>query len=473
MAEVKAWREGAPGEPKFPTNFEVVKKAVLQVTDIKTNRNKYYAVELHSAKGKFRVYTHYGRTDDLETNPDAGARESRYFSTLAEAQNQYDKIYREKTGSTKGYKELSLASSKIGSRKTFGQSSGNIDDATPKKLAAKAEPAKKDKKAAPPTVTITITKEIQDLVTYLYKEATNALTSTVNATITANGIETPLGVLTIGQIDKGQTALDALVAAFGKKKKSASELTDLSGEFYTVIPHRFGRSRAEAQEAVLDTADKLNQKQETLQLMRDMLSVNGATNVLVNPQVEQKYTALKCQIDTVAADKAAEIKKYVEKSAVEKWTKYKVKSVWQVKRNGEHESFAESLGNTKLLFHGSAARNWVGILSRGLLMPKIVVSLGVDRTDEGWLGNGIYFGNAVCTSANYASPGKRGTHLISVVNVALGKIKPFKKITYGLNKPPAGFHSCHGVRGTEFDDDEFVVYDTKQQRLEYLVEVAS
>jgi hypothetical protein len=55
----------------------VVKKAVLQVTDIKTNRNKYYAIELHSNKDKYRVFTHYGRTDDLDSNPNAGAREGR------------------------------------------------------------------------------------------------------------------------------------------------------------------------------------------------------------------------------------------------------------------------------------------------------------------------------------------------------------------------------------------------------------
>ena len=110
--------------------------------------------------------------------------------------------------------------------------------------------------------------------------------------------------------------------------------------------------------------------------------------------------------------------------------------------------------------------------ARGLLLPKIVVSLGVKRTDAGWLGNGIYFGNAICTSANYAHPGKRGTRLVSVASVSLGTVKQNRKITYGLNKPPEGFHSCHGVRGSEFADDEFVVYDTKQQRLEYLVEVA-
>src|SRR5712664_2731995 len=99
MATVKAWKVGQPGTPDFPEDFNNVKKAVLQVTDIKTNHNKYYAIELHQAahKGKtlFRVFTHYGRTDDLETNPDAGQKECRYFGTLAEAEAQYAAIYRE------------------------------------------------------------------------------------------------------------------------------------------------------------------------------------------------------------------------------------------------------------------------------------------------------------------------------------------------------------------------------------------
>ncbi len=317
---------------------------------------------------------------------------------------------------------------------------------------------------------VTLPTAIQELVAYLYSEATNALTSTINASITANGIETPLGVLTIGQIDKGQSILDQLVAAFGeKKKKDADELTQLSGEFYTVIPHRFGRTRAAAQLAVLDTADKLNEKQETLQLMRDMLNVNGKTNVLVNPQIEQKYAALGCTIEPVAPGTLKEMKEYVEGSAHH--GRYKVKSIWKVQRPVEHKAFASHIGNTKLLFHGSAAKNWVGILSRGILLPKIVVSLGVRRTDAGWLGNGIYFGDAVCTSCNYAHPGKRGTRLLTVADVALGKIKQYHKITYGLNKPPDGYHSCHGVRGSEFADDEFVVYEHNQQRLEYLVEI--
>lgn len=461
MSDIQTWKEGTTGEPKFPDDFDILKKAVLQVTDIKTNRNKYYAIELHSSKKKFRVYTHYGRTDDLDSNPNAGARESRYCDNVSEAEAIYNKILKEKTSSKKGYKELSLASSKIGSRKTIGQSSGTVDEKTLAKIVSVTSVI---------TATPSISKDIQEIVQYLYSEATNALTSTVNATITANGIETPLGVLTIGQIDKGQIVLDEIAEAFGKKKKVQDVLTQLSGDFYTLIPHKFGRSREQAQSAVIDTADKINDKQDTLQLMRDMLNINGKNNVLVNPEFEQKYKALNCTIETLSASKFKEIKDYVEKSVV-RGGRVKVKNIWCIQRDKEYQDFNKKIDNKQLLFHGSSAKNWVGILSRGLLLPKIVVTLGVNRTDAGWLGNGIYFGNAACTAMNYAGSGRRSTSFMTVAEVALGKVKDYTKITYGLKGPPDGFDSCHGVRGSQFSDDEFVIYEHNQQRLQYLVEV--
>ena len=462
MADVQVWKAADTSQPKFPDDFEVIKKAVLQVTDIKNNNNKYYAIEVHSGKGKFRVFTHYGRTDDLDSNPNAGVKENRYCDSQAAAEALYDKIYREKTNPRKGYKELSLASSKIGSHKSVGQSVGAIDDKTLKKMADKDE-----KPTAKPVVTIH--QDIQELVSYLYSEATNALVSTVNASITANGIETPLGVLTIGQIDKGQAVLDDIAKTLGKKKNT-DELQDLSGQFYTLIPHKFGRSKDAALAAVIDNATKVDEKNDTLQLMRDMLNVNGKTNVLVNPEVQGKYDALKCSIELVSPGKKKEISDFVEKSVVRSYTKVKVKNVWQICRADEHAAYDKSIGNDTMLMHGSSAKNWVGILSRGILLPKVVVTLGVQRTDAGWLGSGIYFGNAACTASGYARAGKKGTSFMTVAQVALGKMKDYSKITYGLTEPPAGYHSCHGVRGTQFADDEFVIYKQNQQKMEYLVE---
>ncbi|MFT5680172.1 MAG: poly [ADP-ribose] polymerase [Myxococcota bacterium] len=472
MTRIKAWRVGAAGEPKFPANFKIVKKAVLQNTDIKTNHNKYYALELHQSSSQFRVFTHYGRTDDLAVNPGAGVRECRYHLNGGAAEANYQDIYRQKTSARKGYKEVNLASSNIGSQQARGTSSGHIDAAT----LQKQKGAKTTKPKVKPSA---LEPNLQELVRYLYAEATSALTSAVHARITANGIETPLGVLTLGQVEAGQGALDQAWAVFQKMQKARSKagyqdkLATLSGDFYTAIPHRIGRSRSAMAAAVLDTLPEFEEKQSTLQLMRDMLKVNGSSgSVLFDPELDRKYTALKCGLGWLPRRGAEflKIKSFVEKSQI-KTRNIKVVNVFTVSRAAERAAFDGNIGNEHQLFHGSHARNWVGLLSRGILMPKIVVSLGGSRTDGGWLGNGIYFGNAACTSYCYAAPGKKGTRFLAIARVGLGRVRKYRKITYGLDSPPSGYQSCHGVRGSQFADDEFVVYRSKQQQLEYLIEV--
>jgi predicted DNA-binding WGR domain protein len=532
----KAWKLGDPSAPSFPDDFEVVNKAVLQITDIKTNRNKYYAVEVHAGASGYRVFTHYGRTDDLDTNPDAGQKECRYFETLADAQRMYESIYREKTSAAKGYHEVSLASSRIGSTRARGTSSGQIDDATIKKAAdaqkaqaqkeqdqnvaaqpesvpqeaapvappqpppAPATPApwhKKLKKffggvlggdgsAAPlaipgapvsmPIYTGDLHPRVVELVDYVYAEATSALTSTVAVKITAQGIETPLGVLTLGQIQKGEAILQELYGQFQKKRQKRDVMEQLSGDFYTMIPHRIGRTRAAIQAAVIDSMEAFEQKQETLQLMKDMLKVNGEGNVLYHSKTQSQFDALRCNLAWLdpSTQVHQEIRDYVLKSQI-KSRSIKVLNVFQIGREPEVRAFAQHIDNQRLMFHGSRIRNWVGILSRGIVLPKIAVSLGINRTDAGWLGNGIYFGDAACTSSFYTSPGRKGTRLMALARVGLGRMKEYRKITYGLTAPPDGYDSCHGVRNTvanrsEFADDEYVVYNPNQQKLEYLVE---
>jgi len=470
MASVKAYRDGDSAAPAFPSAFEVSKKAVLQVTDIKTNRNKYYAIELHVAAGSYRVFTHYGRTDDLETNPDAGAKESRFFGDAGEASACYDSIYREKTSAKKGYKEVSLASSKIGSQQARGTSSGTIDDKTIAKLnEKKSGGAPTEKQSALPAM-------VQGLISYIYAEATEALTTTVAAKITANGIETPLGVLTVGQIERGEKILEELYAEFQSKSASPSEMERLSGEFYTAIPHRLGRTRAAIAGAVIDSLADFEAKQETLQLMKDMLAVSGEGAVLYDAAVDAQYAALRCQITALdpTTPMFRELEQYVLRSQV-KSKNIAIKNIYTLMRQDEWTTYDGKVGNERLLYHGSRIKNWVGLLSRGILLPKIVVSMGVHRTDPGWLGNGIYFGDAACTSAFYTTAGKKGTRFMAIARVALGKMAPFTKITYGLADPPAGYDSCHGVRNgagkpSQFADDEYVVYRTNRQRMEALVE---
>lgn len=192
---------------------------------------------------------------------------------------------------------MALASSKIGSQKARGGSSGAVDDKTLAKIKGDKDAEKTEK---PKPKKSELAAPVQDLVKYIYAEATNALTTTVAAKITANGIETPLGVLTIGQIEKGEQVLGELNDAVNAKKPNRTTLESLSGEFYSAVPHRIGRTREAIASAIIDSLASISQKQETLQLMKDMLAVNGeGGSVLFDDQVDSQYTALGAELQFV------------------------------------------------------------------------------------------------------------------------------------------------------------------------------
>lgn len=446
------------GAPSFPTDWEISRRDVLQFTDLKQNNNKYYGMEIHvgrdGAKQRYRIFTHYGRTDDLERDPASGAKEVRHFPTVQEAQACYQLIYNEKTGPAKGYRPVHLHASNIGSEKARGS------------IAASDE--------APPAVHApsTLDPEVQALVEYIYSEATSALTSSISAKITSRGIDTPLGILTLKQIEKGEAVLMELYQAI-MQGAAWSRFEQLSGEFYTIIPHRIGKSKQDTKASVISTLKQFEEKLELLQLMKDMIQVNESGQVLFSSGVDMKYRALRATIKPLKGYEFENRKEWVLSQQV-KSQNIDIINIFSIQRDVEHKAF-HSPGNERLLFHGSRISNWVGLLSRGLLMPKVVVSMGGGRTDVGMLGNGIYFGSAACTSAQYTTGGQKGSRFMLVCNVGLGNIKDYTQITKGLTEPPHGYNSVHGVRRTpyqqtEFEDDEYVIFNTRQQRQEYLVE---
>jgi hypothetical protein len=52
------------------------------------------------------------------------------------------------------------------------------------------------------------------------------------------------------------------------------------------------------------------------------------------------------------------------------------------------------------------------------------------RTNFGWLGAGIYFGDAACTTTKYAAAGSQGTRFMLVASVALGTTKEYTKVSH-------------------------------------------
>uniref|UniRef100_A0A8C4KFD8 Poly [ADP-ribose] polymerase n=1 Tax=Dromaius novaehollandiae TaxID=8790 RepID=A0A8C4KFD8_DRONO len=241
-------------------------------------------------------------------------------------------------------------------------------------------------------------------------------------------------------------------------------------EFYQVIHHKT--------ETDYNVSKKLlSSKQDLCQLIRDMLNIRETNMSCPNPSSLAKYQALRCKIEAVDAESYEFLN--VEEQLLKNNHNdcpVRILEVYRVGRIGETAEFLSSLGNTQSLFHASPVHNFVGILCRGLLMPKVVVEdHGLKRTDTGNLGSGIYFSDSISASIKYSSPSVMdGTRLLAVCDVALGSCLDLYQRNFSLNSAPSGYDSVHGVRkaadvSSDFEDDEFVVYKTNQVKIRFVV----
>ncbi|KAN0024453.1 hypothetical protein ACTFIV_008861 [Dictyostelium citrinum] len=428
-------------QPLFATNYEVLVSHTLQFTNLTgiSSNNKYYHLELQKdTQGVHRVYTSYGRTDGPKT------LEVRYVDNLEDGIDLYSSIYNEKTSDKKGYKPVKLDSSSVSSS-TLTQSIISAD--------SQLEPL------------------IKTLIENLYVEATTQLTNSFSVTITERGIETPLGVLSMEQVEDGEKTLKKINTYLNSTTNpSSAELEKLSSEFFTIIPHKLGRGSDVVSKNTIRNLDQLNTKFELLQLMKDLLvvKVSGTgTHAL-----DMKYRALKTNLTPLG-------KFSYDYSVVKNLLKgvegINDLNIYQIQKEGDVEPHLLP-SPSKLLFHGSRASNFVGILSRGMLLPKVILNNGGGRTDFGYLGAGIYFGDSFDTALKYAHPSlSNGKRYVLVSKVGLGKVSNHLKINSSLTQPPSGFDSCLGIKKnstnqSDFHDNEYVVYNTNQQRQEYLVE---
>ncbi len=65
--------------------------------------------------------------------------------------------------------------------------------------------------------------------------------NTIDASITSNGIETPLGVLSVAQVEKGEAILQEGLKIFQTTPSNHAALQEFSSKYYTAIPHKWGR----------------------------------------------------------------------------------------------------------------------------------------------------------------------------------------------------------------------------------------
>lgn len=115
-------------------------------------------------------------------------------------------------------------------------------------------------------------------------------------------------------------------------------------------------------------------------------------------------------------------------------------NLFKIQRRGEGERYEnfQQLKNRKLLFHGSAMTNMLGILAQGLrIAPPEAPATGY------MFGKGLYFADLFSKSAAYSLGGSQ-SKLMLLCEVALGNMCELYKQTY-IEQTPHGYDSVHAI----------------------------
>ena len=188
------------------------------------------------------------------------------------------------------------------------------------------------------------------------------------------------------------------------------QILSLSNQFYSHIPHI--RSEDATDAFLLDSLDKIAPKFQLLDDLEDILLTKRLmiqqSRDAQDPRLAQ-YKQLGVDLIPMArqsCDEAKLIERYFENSHGSTHSKFKLKQLWKLSRNGEEQRFDpwKAFPNRKLLWHGSRLTNWVRILSTGLKIAP------PDAPVSGYMfGKGIYFADMVSKSANYCHMQRGGS----------------------------------------------------------------
>lgn len=345
---------------------------------------------------------------------------------------------------------------------------------------------------------------VQDLVNLLFDE------SEIERTLADMRIDPKrlLSIVTKDTIKQAYTVLselDGLVRSPAtqpaQKAQQTERIKQLSTQFYNIIPHQGATSPLTSPEAVkekIKMMEAITDIEVAATLMKEGKS-GGSLN-----QVDIKYRKLKAKLEPLEkhTQEYSFIEQYVTNSHAQVHNNFKIEidNVFKLEREGEAERFQQysRLPNHRLLWHGSRFTNYIGIITQGLrIAPPEAPVTGY------FLGKGIYFADMVSKSAEYCHATKENNYgILLLCEVALGR---WFQIAHGkfISKEDldgAGFHSTKGCGETapdpsfdftttdgyiiplgresdtgvlcsELPHNEFIVYDSAQVKIRYLIKI--
>ncbi|GAV09038.1 hypothetical protein RvY_18641-2 [Ramazzottius varieornatus] len=411
---------------------------MLNQTNIGHNNNKFYVGQLlERHDGQYDVFTKWGRVSE----PGQCSFEGPF--ALKAAMSFFEKKFKDKTGNAwtdrdnfeikpKKYQMLEMAAA---------------DEEDEEPADAVGAVVETPKKTAKSSVKCSLDEVTQKLVQLIFD------TDMFQGTMKELRLDTkkmPLGKLSKAQIAKGFTALEDIEKAI---QSGEGNLAQLSSQFYTVIPHDFGRNVP----PTIATLEEVQQKFDDLATLGDIEIAQSLQKSVKNEDEDEQhpldvqYGLLKCILKHLlhSSNDYKVLQKYFDSTkGPSSDGGLKLQNIWMVDREGEDSRFRahDSLDHRKLLWHGTNVAVVAAILKTGLrIMPH----------SGGRVGRGIYFASENAKSAAYTRPaGKRG--LMFLNEVALGKEYEITRDDSSLKEAPKG-HDSVVARG-QFEPGQNIVH---------------
>jgi len=463
----------------------------LNQTDIESNSNKFYVMQIIKTAKSYELFKRYGRIGET------GTIRIESFSNEFEAINEFLSLYKSKTGNTFG-------------TDSFTKKSGKYFLTT----FAKIKDENIIKTDTPPTTNETnLDDTIDEKLKYLLDLISNEkMLSDTLIKLNIDHKKMPLGKISDEQINNAHDILNNLKQLCIDVRTNnipiddvMTEILNLSSQYYTYVPYSCGRKKPPVlkTESDIDTCIDLINELKNVQFTYSITQSQSNKNI---NRLSNVYSQLNAKVEPLdpSLQIFTELQKYVKNThCATHYCKLEIQNIYTITKSTDanYDNFVNknNITNKMLLFHGSPVANWCSIIRHGLCLDPS--KLGVQITGK-MFGYGIYFANAISKSFNYCGSEKSDNiAVLAIAEVAIGDPhiqyhsnsclsqrdldKVNKNSTWGVgaNTPssltvldnvviPNGIIAKNNST-TKCDllYDEFIIYNTDQHKIKYLIVV--
>lgn len=298
--------------------------------------------------------------------------------------------------------------------------------------------------------------DVKDLISFLMKESKQSILRDYSVSS---------DTVTKEQLDLVQDKLDK-ISSFSDYK----EINEKLKEIYTIIPRKMYDTRDYFLKSFDYNflTDLLQKEQKRLDTLRTQVSIDNNSESITLDSL-----GFSCKI---AGEKD---RKFIANN-----TDFRVKDqrIFKISNKETEKVFNPNKLKTKLLYHGSRNENFLSILQNGLkIRPTGVATTG------SMFGNGIYAANKARKSIGYTSlrgsywaSGSSNRAYLAIFEFATGNEYPILKnqsYQYWMGKLTKsevnrkGYDSVFAEGGADLRNDEYIVYDSNQCTIRYLIEL--